>query len=70
MSTSYQCINCKHYTGGSKTGSHCDAFPEDKGKPIPDEIIRGKHDHSEKFEGDNGIRYEPMSKILDFSEDD
>mgnify|MGYP003139421883 CR=1 FL=1 len=39
MATSFQCFNCEHYTGGSKTGSHCKAYPEDKGKPIPEVSI-------------------------------
>tara|TARA_R100000734_G_C3269501_1_gene65829 strand:+ start:384 stop:596 length:213 start_codon:yes stop_codon:yes gene_type:complete len=70
MATSFQCFNCEHYTGGSKTGSHCKAYPEDKGKPIPEEIIRGKHNHAKKFDGDNGIRYKPVTKILDFTGED
>lgn len=47
------CLACKHYrTDGVPA---CDAFPDG----IPDEIRRGDFDHRDKFEGDNGIRWDP-----------
>ena len=64
MPMSYQCMNCKHYEGGYKEGPHCKAFPEG-GQEIPYEIINGSHDHTKEYKGDNGIRYEPISKKLD-----
>lgn len=51
---SSQCTECKHYRGEIE----CDAFPDG----IPEEIITGKHDHREPYSGDDGIRFEPMSK--------
>lgn len=45
-----QCDRCVH-----RTGNHtCKAFPDG----IPFEIIGTLHDHSEPFDGDNGIRFE------------
>jgi len=49
-----QCISCKHYLGVHK----CEAFGGYTGDDIPSEIFTGQHDHSEPYEGDNGIRYE------------
>ena len=49
---STQCIECAHYRGLLE----CDAFPEG----IPTEIVTGEHDHREPYNGDNGIRFEPV----------
>lgn len=49
---SEQCATCKHWTQNVQ----CLAFPE----LIPEAIRTGKHDHREPFEGDQGIRYEPI----------
>ena len=50
-----QCLECRHYKSEEK-GMVCAAFP----KGIPDEILWGEHDHREPYEGDNGIRFEPV----------
>jgi len=42
-----QCITCAQLL----IANTCKAFPDG----IPYEIISGKHDHREPFEGDNGI---------------
>jgi len=47
-----QCADCRHWRGGTK----CAAFPE----RIPGTILRNEHDHREPYEGDNGIRFEPV----------
>jgi len=52
MSTSGQCIGCKHYL----MGGECEAFP---GK-IPYKIISGRFVHTKPFAGDHGIMYEPI----------
>jgi len=44
------CNNCKHKTVSKST---CEAFP----KGIPKEILTGKIDHHEPYEGDNGIQF-------------
>jgi hypothetical protein len=54
MPASYQCVFCKNYNSELK----CKAFPDG----IPEEILTGEHDHTEPFEGDNGIRFEPIDK--------
>lgn len=51
MSTSTQCLECKHYLGGWI----CAAFPEG----IPAEVATGLHDHEKPYPGDRGIRWEP-----------
>lgn len=56
MSESDQCLMCKHYLGLRS----CVAFPEE----IPQEIFSGMHDHSQPFEGDKGIRFEPDELTL------
>jgi hypothetical protein len=54
-----QCINCKHFLGVNK----CAAFWED-GKTIPQEILDGEFDHTEKHpEQDNDILYEPREEV-------
>jgi len=47
----FQCPQCKHFWGDGK----CDAFE----KNIPVVILRGEHDHTTPYKGDNGIRYIP-----------
>jgi len=45
------CKKCKNYLDGAR----CEAFSR-----IPDEIMTGEHDHTEPYEGDGGIRFEPI----------
>jgi len=52
MQIDLQCAFCKHLNGPRK----CDAFAV-----IPDVIfITGEHDHTQPYEGDNGIQFEPV----------
>lgn len=55
MSETTQCPTCKHYSGQLK----CLAFP----KGIPQRILTGKHDHTRPYDGDKGIRYEPLPQF-------
>lgn len=55
MPQSDQCISCQHYQGAIT----CDAYPDG----IPIEIITGEHDHTQPYEGDNGIRFEPIDGV-------
>ena len=48
-----QCWKCKYY----KTKLRCDAFKE-----IPIEIYKNKVSHRKNYEGDNGIRFEPIEE--------
>lgn len=48
-----QCANCKHKALGNTT---CAAFPI----AIPDKILSGHFDHRFPFEGDGGIRFDPV----------
>lgn len=60
MNESIQCVNCRHYRGLLT----CEAFPDpsrDGGEGrIPQDILDGTHDHREPYEGDEGIRFEPL----------
>lgn len=58
----FQCFICKHFKGLLT----CEAYPE----RIPSEILEF-FDHRKHFEGDNGIRYEPMEEFVnEFPEDE
>ena len=57
MSTSDQCAICKHHLGLQQ----CKAFP----MRIPQRIYSGEHDHREPFQGDNGIRWEPLEGMTE-----
>ena len=48
-----QCRVCLHFKENSPILT-CDAFP----KGIPTIILKGEFDHTNEFEGDNGIRFE------------
>jgi len=45
-----QCKGCDHYLGLLE----CEAFPYG----IPEDILTGEFDHTEAYEGDNGLRFE------------
>ena len=60
---SLQCLNCKHYDGGFDTGMHCEAYPVEAGKAIPYQIFSGEFNHTKKYDGDNGIRYESSGNL-------
>ena len=45
------CNKCAHVRDD---GLHCDAFEDG----IPEEVLRGIHDHHRPFPGDNGIQFE------------
>ena len=53
-SFSSQCANCRRL----RLNLACEAF----GGPIPEEILRGDHDHREPFEGDDGKLYDPLAR--------
>ena len=52
MSSSTQCLDCKHYNGLAT----CDAFPD----KIPQDIMSGEVDHAEPYPGDGGITFEAL----------
>lgn len=56
MSSSTQCLDCRHYTGLAT----CDAFPD----KIPQEIINGTIDHTKPYPGDGGITFEVLDGEL------
>ncbi|KKL44370.1 hypothetical protein LCGC14_2366360 [marine sediment metagenome] len=58
MSKSIQCPNCKNFNVSERKIT-CKAFK----KGIPSAIIAGRFDHTQQFEGDNGIRFDPREKI-------
>jgi hypothetical protein len=43
---------CKHHI----VGNFCEAY-----RVIPDVIMSGEHDHTKPYDGDGGIRFEPMT---------
>jgi hypothetical protein len=54
------CDNCKHEMEYGYR--RCDAFPEPGG--IPEEIWKGDNGHTEPYQGDHGIRFEPRGSPL------
>jgi hypothetical protein len=51
------CLGCRHYDRTAPgPGFACTAFPDG----IPDEIFYSEADHREPFEGDQGIRFDPV----------
>ena len=57
-----QCVDCTHLVSFTPelTGGFCDAFGD---LPIPRPILFGDHDHTEPYEGDNGITFEPVPSV-------
>jgi len=51
------CMYCKHFHV-DEAGFKCDAFPDG----IPDEIIKSGVPHTEPYEGDSGVQFEPLPK--------
>ena len=47
-----QCISCNRY----QMLKTCEAFPDG----IPQEIYEGSHDHTQPFEGDQGLLFTPL----------
>ena len=48
-----QCTFCANR---SPDGTRCKAFP----KGIPTDVLHNRHDHSDPYPGDSGIRYQPV----------
>ena len=58
MKVEWTCLECKHRLirkRGDKS-LKCEAFKDG----IPFGILTGEHDHTKPFDGDNGIKYEPI----------
>ena len=51
-----QCPKCRHRKLDVEDWPQCAAFPDG----IPREILSAEHDHTEPYEGDHGIRFEPV----------
>ena len=54
MVISTQCSRCRHW----EAGNLCLAFRDG----IPDAIWENRHDHRDPYEGDGGIRFEPIAE--------
>lgn len=50
------CPGCKHFNRDGGWGFRCAAFPDG----IPEAITMSEADHRQPFEGDRGIRFEPI----------
>lgn len=61
------CLGCRHFDRTAPgPGFGCTAFPSG----IPDAIIESQFDHREPFDGDDGIRFEPVDvEAADYAED-
>ncbi len=57
MPQSDQCLTCRHYEGDFA----CAAFPT----RIPQIVLTGSHDHREPYQGDHGIRWEPLPDVFE-----
>lgn len=49
------CSVCKHYNPRETRLKICTAFPDG----IPEDIWMGRNSHTEPYEGDHGIQFEP-----------
>ena len=58
LELSEQCWFCQHFNSefNSDEEINCVAFKSG----IPEEILIGNNDHKTKYEGDNGIQFEPI----------
>jgi hypothetical protein len=45
---------CDYCTRLARFGFQCKAFPQG----IPEDILKGRHDHRKPYSGDNGIQFE------------
>lgn len=52
------CIGCKRFRE-EPTRLVCDAFPDG----IPEDILVSRADHRQPFEGDRGLRFDPVDAI-------
>ena len=53
------CLGCHHFNRAAPGPSFgCAAFPVG----IPDEIFESRADHREPFDGDQGIRFDPVDE--------
>jgi hypothetical protein len=54
-----QCHSCRHWHPGTSPPT-CTAFENG----IPHQIWLGQHDHTQRFKGDGGTRYEPADAFV------
>ncbi|RIH91641.1 hypothetical protein Mgrana_02451 [Meiothermus granaticius NBRC 107808] len=59
------CPLCKHFQGGRGKPWVCAAFPQG----IPEPIALGKDPHTQPFDGDHGLRFEPSARALELEGD-
>lgn len=55
-----QCFECRHFDEAAARGPdhpyRCPAFPDG----IPQPILSNEHDHHTPYDGDHGVRFEPL----------
>ena len=65
MTDSDQCMSCEHFMGPTEGGLMCLAYIFG----ITDEILTGKVDHRQPYEGDHGVQWQEAANWQQYLKD-